>query len=384
MLPALPRLLSRGHAALLLAGGLAVASLTAAEPAPGPWTQEFPVATVTALLRPAVTRRVAAPAAGPFHLVAAAGPLAAGAVIGTFDDTELRAALETARLRLQAARQQAEDYAAEAPARRQEAQARLTDLEGRLALAEAVAKDPALLRDLPPAVQAPLQHADPAGLRAQLEAARARLAQLDVPGRDDAAPVRLQVREAEQAVRAAETALRAATVIAPIAGQFQPAPELAGVPAEAVVGAGQELGTIRDLSRLVATVPAFSPYLLRLDLTHTRLRLAGPGGEPFDAPYQGAVTEPTPVMGETRLLLYEFSAAASRALADLAQTNAPVHILLVTAEPVAVVAKLPAALAHPDAFRAGWADGVVRVWPGWVLVCEGETVLGCRRAPEAR
>ena len=43
-----------------------------------------------------------------------------------------------------------------------------------------------------------------------------------------------------------------------------------------------------------------------------------------------------------------------------------------------------AALADPDAFRAGWADGVTRVWPGWVLVCEGETVLGCRRAPEAR
>lgn len=361
--------------ALLLAVPIARAAV-AEEPVPGPWADEFSVAAVPALLRPAVTRRIFAPLGGRYRAVAAPGPVAAGEVLGRFEDAELRATFETANLRLQAARQQEADYLAEAPARRQEAQTRATDLEGRVALAEAVAKDPALLRDLPAAAQALLLHADPAGLRAQLAAARSRLAQLDAAGPAEVSPARLQVREAEHAVREAEARLRETAVAAPIAGTFEPA---AGA-GEAVVGPGQELGIVRDASRVFAAVPAFSPYLGRIELERTLLRIVGPGGRAFDAPFREVTIETTPVMGETRVLLFAFSAEASRELANLVQTNVEAHVVLKPTRPVVTVAKLPAALAHPDAFHDGWAAGVPRAWPGWVLVCEGETALGLDRA----
>jgi len=348
----------------------------AAEPAvPGPLVEEFPVATLSALLRPAVSQRLTAPITGRFRVEAAAGPVAAGAVLGRFADAELRAALETAQLRLRAAQRQEADFAAEAPTRRQEAQARITDLEGRLGLAEAVAKDPSLLRELPAANQAALLHADPAALRAQLDAARAALARLETPEFIATSAARLQVRDAERAVREAEARVADAVVTAPFAGVFQPATDPGGN-AGALVGAGQELGTLRDLTHLVAAVPVLSPYLSGLDPQQTRLRLTGPGGKAFSAPFREAVTEPTPALGEMRVLLFEFSVGDSRELAALVQTTVTGHLVLRPARPVALVDKLRAALDHPDSFREGWAAGAARVWPGWTLVCEGETALG--------
>lgn len=361
---------------LLLGAGVGMQA-PAAEP--GPTVTEFPVATVAALLRPVETQRVVATASGRFHLLAAAGLVTAGAKVGQFDDAELRAALDTAQLRLRAARQQEADFAADAPVRRQEAQARLAELESRLALAEAVAKNPALLRELPPAVQAPLLHVDPAGLRALLDAARAQLARLDAPAAMETSAARLQVVDAERAVRDAERQLRDAVVVAPLTGMFSPAPALA--PGGTLVGAGQEIGTVRDLTRLVAAVPALSPYLVRVDLARTALHLTGPGGRRFSAGFRGAVTEPTPVMGETRLLLYEFSPADSAELGGMVQTNVDASIVLTPAAPVAVVDKLRAALDHPGVFREGWMAGVAQAWPGWRLECEGETALGLVRSP---
>lgn len=372
----LPQLLLTG----LALGWIPAPSSAAEERAPGPMENEFPVATVSALLRPAAAQRLAAPVSGRFHLAAKPGTVAVNDVIGRFEDAELRAAVEIARLRLRAARQQETDFIAEAPARRQEAMARISDLEGRLAMAEAVAKNPGLLHELPAAAQTPLLHADPAGLRAQLEAERARLTRLDTPGYAESSSARLQVLEAERTVREVETQLRESAVVAPIAGVFQPAPSLTGVTEGAVLGAGQEIGTLRDLTRLVAAVPALSPYLVRVDLTRTLLRLQGPGGKSFNAQFRGAVTEVTPVMGETRVFLYEFSAADSRKLADMVQTNVTARILLTPAQPVALADKLQAALDHPDAFRDGWVAGVAKVWPGWTLLCEGETALGLVRS----
>ncbi|MBP6506891.1 MAG: hypothetical protein KA257_04945, partial [Opitutaceae bacterium] len=321
-------------------------------------------------------QRLTAPLSGQFQPAAASGPVAAGAVLGRFADTELRAAVETSQLRLRIAREQAADALAELPARRQEARQRLGDLASQLALAEAVAQEPNLRRDLPAAVQASLQHADPTGLRAQLKTAQAQADRLEAVDYAETSPARLQVLEAERALREAEERLRAAVITAPLAGLFQPAPGLTPAAASVLLNAGQEIGVLRDVSRLVAAVPALSPYLARLDLARTVLRIRGAGGRDFTALFHTAVTEATPVAGETRVFLYEFSAADSAALANMIQTNVSAQILLAVAEPVALVAKLQAALAHPAAFRDGWAAGVARVWPGWQLTCEGEDSLG--------
>lgn len=358
---------------------LGTAAMPAEEPSPGALVNEFPLATVSALLRPVATQRLISPLSGKFHPVAASGPVAAGDVIGRFADEELRAAGETARLRLRVAQEQETDALAELPARRQEARQRIGELESRLALAETVAKEPALLRDLPVAVQTSLQHADPAGLRAQLESARTQAGRLDAADYAATSPARLQVLEAERALREAETQLRESVVTAPIGGLFQPAPGLAVTADRVTLGAGQEIGTVRDVARVVAAVPALSPYLARSDLARTVLRLRGTGGRELTAPFREAVTELTPVAGETRVFLYEFSAADSADLTNLIQTNANVRILLLSTEPVAVVAKLQAALDHPAAFRHGWAEGVAQVWPGWRLICEGEDALGLAR-----
>jgi hypothetical protein len=379
-------LLPRGPRTWRLAAGLLAAwsaSLTfaAEERAPGPLESEFPVATVSALLRPAATQRLIAPVSRRFHRVAAPGPVAAGDVIGRFEDAELRAALVTTGLRLRAARQQEADFVADAPTRRQEAMTRLSDLAGRLAMAEAVVKNPALLHELPAAVQVPLLHADPAGLRAQLDAARGQLARLDAPGSAETSTSHLQVLEAERTVREAQTALRDATLTAPMAGVYQPSPVLAAAAADDVpLAAGQEIGSLRDLTHLVAAVPAASPYLVRVDLARTVLQIDGPGGQKFRAPFRAAVTEASPVMGEARMFLYEFSPTDSHALGELVLTNVNARIVLRSASSLAVVAKLSAALDHPGEFRDGWAAGVARVWPGWTLVCEGEVDLGLARA----
>ena len=338
--------------------------------------KEFPVATVSALLRPAATQRVLAATSGKFRLAAVSGQVAAGDVLGRFDDAELRAALDTARLRLRAAQQVDSDFVANAPARREEAQARVTDLESRLALAEAAAKNPSLLRDLPPAVQTSLAHANPAGLRAQLDAAKSLVARLDAPGQEETSTPRLQVLEAERTVRELELQLRDAVVTAPFAGIFQPGPTINGTTAVVPLSAGQEIGTIRDLTKIVGVVPALSPYLVRVEIGHTVLRVLGPGGRPFTARYREALTEASPVMGEARVFLYEFSEADSREIAGMVQTNADAHVVLVPAEPVAVVLKLDAALKFPNAFRDGWLAGVAKAWPGWTLACEGENALG--------
>ncbi|MDB6169537.1 MAG: hypothetical protein JWM88_2401 [Verrucomicrobia bacterium] len=376
----MPFFLRRFSAMLGLLAGAAAATLPGAaeSAAPGPMEREFPIATVTALLRPAATQRVVATQSGKLRLMAAAGPVKIGALLARFEDAELRSALDVAQLRLRAAQQAEVDFIADAPARRQEAMTRISDLEGRLGMAEALAKNPALLHDLPASLQESLAHADPAALRAQLDAARNRAARLEAPGHDDGSTAHLQVLDAERAFREAEARLRESALTAPFSGAFQPALIFAGE-AGAWVSAGQEVGTLRDLTRIIAAVPALSPYLARADLARTQLRITGGGGRTFDARFSDAVTEPSPVMGESRVFLYEFSEADSRQIAGMIQTNADAKVVLVLEEPVAVVRKLEAAMAHPDVFRDGWSGGVAKAWPGWSLVAEGENTLGLAR-----
>lgn len=361
-----------------IAGLAAVVSPGRSQPATpaAPQAHELVLTQVSTWLRPAVTLRLRAAVSGDFHLLAAAGPVQAGDVIGRFDDKELQAAVETARLQLQIARQAEADFVADQPARLEEARRSISDLENKLALAEAVAKDPALLESLPAGVRDSLKQTDPAVIAMQIKAARAKLARLEAPGAATTSTARLQVLDAEQNLAAVRQRLTAAVVTAPFAGQFQPAGGL-GDPARPItLGAGQEIGTLRDVTRVEAAVPALSPYLLRAQLPATELRLAGPGGKTYTAAFTEARTEASPVTGEARVFIYTFPTDEAGALAPLVNTSMPATVVLRCDQPVTVIAKLPAALDHPDAFRAGWAAGVAKVWPGWKLVCEGETELG--------
>jgi hypothetical protein len=358
-----------------LVGLTAVGFAHGEAPAPGPMASAFPIATVTALLRPSATQRIVALQSGKFYLTVESGGVSAGDAMGHFDDTELRAARESADLRLRAARQSEIDFLADAPTRRQEALARINDLEGRVTMAEALAKNPNLLRDLPPSIQAALSHTDAAGLKSRLDAARAQAARLDLPAQNDASAAHLQVLEAERILRETDARLRDAIVTAPFSGVFQSATTV-DTGSGRWVGAGQEIGVVRDLTRVIAAVPALSPYLVRSELGKTELRARGRGGRIFSARFKDAVTEPSAVLGETRIFLYEFSESDSRDLTTMVQTNVDAQVFLLTDQPVAVVPKLEAALKYPDAFRDGWAAGAEKAWPGWRLVCEGENSLG--------
>jgi hypothetical protein len=151
-----------------------------------------------------------------------------------------------------------------------------------------------------------------------------------------------------------------------------------------VLAAGQEIGTVRNLARILVAVPALSPYIVRVDPTKTEVRVEGPGRRTFAATFLESITEPSPLLGESRLLIYQFSEADSPVLAGMIQSNVDARVVWVPGHPVAVVAKLPASLAHPDAFRGGWAAGVAKLWPGWTLECEGENDLGCVASPGDR
>ncbi|MFI5357824.1 MAG: hypothetical protein ACHQ4G_10855, partial [Opitutales bacterium] len=308
-------------------------------------------------------------------LTANAGLIEKGALIGRFDDLDLRTRLETTQLRLQIARQQETDFLADLPKHRHEAEVAVSDLEHRLAILNALQKDPKILADLPGDLQASLQDADIKVVQAQLEAARAQARRLDEPDYAKASPARLAVLEAEQAGRELETQLRDAQVAAPAGGQLQPAANLVvGIPT--LVTIGQEIGTLRDTRRIVAVIPALSPYLIRSDLHRTILRIEGPGGKVYTAQFRESTTESTPLSTEARVCWYEFAPEDTPALAGMILSNAYATVWLIPEHPVAVVNKLQAALAHPGAFGDGWAKGAAAVWPGWKVAGEGETDLG--------
>lgn len=362
-----------------LAGATFLAALILtgrASPPAGPSLQEFPLAQVSALLRPAVTVRLTAPLSGRFHLSADATTVAAGSVIGRFDTADLQAQTDTARLRLAIARQQDSDFISSQPARLQEAKQRIADLQSKLALARAITKDPTLLPELPAATQSLLNQADPAALEAELAAAQAKAAHLARPDFADTSTTRLQVRDAELSLRAAEEKLRAAIVTTPISGRFQPAPDLPATSGDIVLVAGQPIGTVRDVTHLQALVPALSPYLIQTDPAQTRLQLTGPRQQTFTATYSTAITAASPTTGEGRFFVYTFDPKEAPALAELVNTNLNAQILLQCAPAVTAVSKYQAALDHPGAFHDGWAAGVAKVWPGWRLACEGESQLG--------
>jgi hypothetical protein len=376
MLPSISHRIRAAAGAALIALSAAGSALHAS-PAPiGSSTHDFLLTTAAALLRPAATVRVRAPFGGSFTLAAANQPLAAGAVIGRFDDHALKTAADNAQLRLQIARQLDADFAAGQPARRQDARRLVTELEQKLALAQALAKDPALLQALPPGTRDALGQDDPAALTARLDAARRQAARLDDPAFDHTSATRLQVLDAEQALREARRLLAAAIVTAPISGSFQPAADLAGANHPLPVSAGQIIGTLRDISRVEAVIPVLSPYLLRIPPQLSRLQVEGPGGILCTATFKTSATETAPATGETRVFIYEFSPADSAALAGIVNTNLNAQILLHCDPPVIVVPKLRAALNHAGAFHDGWEAGVARIWPGWNLVCEGEQSLG--------
>lgn len=343
---------------------------------PAPTVHELVLTEVSAWLRPVATLRLRAPMSGDFQFTATAGPVQAGDTIGRFDDKELQATVQTARLQLQIARQAEADYVADQPSRLQEARRTISDLESKLALAQAVAKDPPLLASLPAGVRDSLKQTDPAVIEAQLTAAQAKLTRLEAPEAIATSTAHLQVLDAGQSLTAAEQRLATAVVTAPFAGLFQPATSL-GTPDRAVtIGAGQEIGSLRDVTKIEAVVPALSPYLLRSSLAATSLHFTGPGGRTYVATFTEARTETSPVTGEGQVLVYTFPPNEAAALARLANTSSSATIILHSEQPVTLISKLQAALDHPEAFRSGWAAGVPKAWPGWTLVCEGETQLG--------
>lgn len=361
--------------ALILIGCHLGVAHGAVDPREKPLTHEITLLRTSALITPVSTIRLKAPLNETFTLSAQAGYIAKGSIIGKYDDKELRTRLETAQLRLLIARQQEAEFLAGIPKLKHEIGLSIAELEGQMSLHAAVRKDPQLADDLPKEIQASLGTTDMEVLSSQHDAAQSQLSRVSSSAFAKSSSARLQVMEAEQSVLKLEEQLSKTVVRAPIAGWFKPA---ASIPRkiETLLSTGQEIGLLRDINPLVAVIPATSPYLLRADLTNTVLRIEGPSGTEFTAPFHESTTTRTPLSKESRICSYEFSAKDSEALAGMVLSNVFARIILESDQPVAVINKVQAALDHPGNFKSGWSRGVSQTWPGWKLLYEGETTLG--------
>ncbi len=331
-----------------------------------------------AIIRPISTHPIKAPLQGAFTLQAVNGAIDKGAIIGAYNDQDVRKKLTTAKLRLRIARQMEDEFLADLPTRRHESKIEITKLKSRLALLKAIEADPQLKDDLPESITNGLLHENTEALEAQIQAALDRSKLIHQPDYASHTSAHLQVLEVSQRVAELERQLEKTTLYAPSAGQWQTATLLRSSPVLNLT-LGQDIGTIRDTSRLVAVISANSPFLARAKLEQTEITIKGPGGVDYTARFKETTTERTPIAAESRVCWYEFSEENSMALSGMVLSSSFVTIVQNCQQPVSVISKLQAALAHPGAFEAGWIEGIAALWPEWELAYEGEAALGLVR-----
>jgi multidrug efflux pump subunit AcrA (membrane-fusion protein) len=353
-------------------------------PAPVPWRwEDFPaagellLAQLPALVQPAQTAIVRAPAAGELVLLPASSSatLANGTAWARIDATgAANDEHDIAQLRSRLAERRDHYSRFELPTMLARLDREIADAEETLAVSRFAEKSPELFRGDDPSLDPQLRPTlTPAQAEAQVQRLREERQRL-AAGDRAAEPADLVTLQAqlEQRERARQLRDEQLTLTTPFAGRLRLA--MAQTPRH--VEAGEIIATFSDASSLEVRVRATLPLLHSVPSETLRALVALPGGDAASAGFVGSTVESQP---SGLVSVFRFRVAASSAAAQAlpaAGVELPVLVFTRLAHEARIVPKLT--LVERDTagvLRDGWRAGLPRLLPGTELLAEGRQAL---------